>query len=465
MILSGVVSLSVLGSAWAQTATPTPTTGLALDGTTPSGLSSYNPGTPANGTVAATIPTIFGGMAGTCTNPSPTSTCDTCATSTSLEVCNPTSVHPSLTLSIPLKSSTTSTFGGTPRLLWKMSGETDTIHNVENSPSLRANVGFVAEIEWADLCAAVSGGDATCQTNPGTTRTLSVGIDNDNDDDFEEKVDFTFAFRYVDAGKARLTATCLIGVDPSTIDDNQGVCDYTVARGDEKVYITEYEAAHYELPTGESGIDYNRIAMFYVEGGAPNSITSASPRLILDLKSNAPSPPSISDQRITGLQNGIRYCFALGNMDQTGNISYFPVQADFENSVNESKYCATPDQVVGLLDDKSCFIATATFGSPMAPEVQTFRQFRNQILLTSDFGKNLVGFYYKVGPEAAEWISHSEFLRTLSLWMLWPVLLFVKLCLALGFWPAALIALGVLVVLKKSAFQWWQRRSALKGDA
>jgi hypothetical protein len=446
----------------AQSASPTPAAStLSMQGT-PSGLSAYSAGTVASGTTQATSPTIYGGYAGDingCSgSPASTSTCDSCAGGTTLAACNPTSIHPNLLLTVtlvPVASSLT----GTPRVRWKFSGETSG-HAINNTPTLTAGQPFTAQIPWSQLCSAAGTNDGTCKTDITTALTLSIGIDTDNaDGTLEQKVDFNFVFRYVTAAD-RLTASCPANVTNNAVA-TEGICDYTLYRGDQKVYLLEYAAGSNDLTTANPAVKYNRIAMFYVKNAASSTITTSATPLILNLNNNSPSEPTVSDPRITGLENDVKYCFALGNMDETGNITYFPTVADLVPA-NDAKFCATPSQVVGLLDDKHCFIATATFGSTMAPEVQTFRDFRNQYLLNNSFGKSLVKFYYAWGPEAAEWISHSELLRTLSLWVLWPMLLFVKLCLAWGLLPASFIALATVILLKKSITALWQRRQ-LKG--
>jgi hypothetical protein len=58
-----------------------------------------------------------------------------------------------------------------------------------------------------------------------------------------------------------------------------------------------------------------------------------------------------------------------------------------------------------------CFIATAAYGSSLAPEVLTFRRFRDEILLTSKLGSIFVEFYYFVSPPLAWLISKADFFR------------------------------------------------------
>ena len=74
-----------------------------------------------------------------------------------------------------------------------------------------------------------------------------------------------------------------------------------------------------------------------------------------------------------------------------------------------------------------CFIATATYGSPLAPEVMVFRHFRDDILLTSKAGTAFVEFYYLVSPPLARLISNGRFLKVVTRYLLLePVLRLLK---------------------------------------
>jgi hypothetical protein len=59
----------------------------------------------------------------------------------------------------------------------------------------------------------------------------------------------------------------------------------------------------------------------------------------------------------------------------------------------------------------ACFIATAAYGTPMAPQIDVLRDFRDQYLLTNPVGKALVDFYYKVSPPMAEFITKHPALK------------------------------------------------------
>jgi hypothetical protein len=59
-----------------------------------------------------------------------------------------------------------------------------------------------------------------------------------------------------------------------------------------------------------------------------------------------------------------------------------------------------------------CFVATATYGTDTAEEINLLREFRDVVLLTSRVGAGLTSLYYQVSPPIAEVIWQYDFLRT-----------------------------------------------------
>lgn len=63
-----------------------------------------------------------------------------------------------------------------------------------------------------------------------------------------------------------------------------------------------------------------------------------------------------------------------------------------------------------------CFVATAVYGDPMAPEVVILRRFRDNTLERYWLGRKFVAAYYKVSPPIADWLrtkpSISETVRS-----------------------------------------------------
>jgi hypothetical protein len=96
-----------------------------------------------------------------------------------------------------------------------------------------------------------------------------------------------------------------------------------------------------------------------------------------------------------------------------------------------------------------CFIATAAFGSYMAPDVMVLRHFRDQYLLTNWLGRAFVSFYYRVSPPMAAYIAQHESLRTATRIMLTPVVYSVKYPLVSGLLLLGTLLIGLVLVRRR----------------
>jgi hypothetical protein len=62
----------------------------------------------------------------------------------------------------------------------------------------------------------------------------------------------------------------------------------------------------------------------------------------------------------------------------------------------------------GANNSEKCFIATAVYGDKDAPEVETLRQYRDNVLMQSTPGRAIVDFYYSgAGKKAADFIKEN----------------------------------------------------------
>jgi hypothetical protein len=68
-----------------------------------------------------------------------------------------------------------------------------------------------------------------------------------------------------------------------------------------------------------------------------------------------------------------------------------------------------------------CFIATAAYGSYFEQHVQILRDFRDAQLLSNDWGRAFVGFYYRNSPAVANFIAKHDGLRAMVRFGLAPV--------------------------------------------
>ena len=86
-----------------------------------------------------------------------------------------------------------------------------------------------------------------------------------------------------------------------------------------------------------------------------------------------------------------------------------------------------------------CFIATAAYGSYLAPHVQVLRDFRDDVLLTNPLGKIFVDYYYEYSPPIALKISEHEGLKTATRVVLTPLVFSIK-------YPVGSIIVGFIVI-------------------
>jgi hypothetical protein len=108
--------------------------------------------------------------------------------------------------------------------------------------------------------------------------------------------------------------------------------------------------------------------------------------------------------------------------------------------------------------DPRCFIATAAYGSPLDPHLNTLRWFRDNVLLLTDFGHKLVQLYYHVSPPLADFIAARPTLRTLTRGLLWLPVIVIK------FWRERPSLLLTLTAMASTFMLLYLRRRSLRAS-
>jgi hypothetical protein len=354
-----------------------------------------------------------------------TTNCNTCIgdATNPLLACSPQSSFPTSKVSFAFSSSTAATATSQWLVCATASGGAAVDVSTEGTatPSSRTNsTTFGWETTWAKLCERLVGvSDCSASGSATLTFGLSTGSTQTCTSGLTDKVDF----------KVYISSALGTSLTPSLSDGTHGEANgFALYPGDEKLFIPEesWSPGSGFPKSSTSGLSYTSILFFYSQLANPtDSVVPA------DIKNNSPtialtvdSEGAVDRDYLDGLENDKKYCFRLASQDSAGVIAFFTPDANIQ--------CEIPSEVMGLLSDKKCFIATAAYGSDLDSHVTVFRKFRNEFLLSSSLGKLFVKIYYRLSPPLAQLISQNELLRTVARWILWPLLGFVELSLAYG---------------------------------
>ena len=455
------------------------------------GLQNTTDRPPSDDDTTVTVnPIIYGGVAGdisrgTCASRSATSTCDNCALAGGetgdgrLLACNNRRVHGGLQLRLFVRSD--SIDSGIP-LITVVPTSGDTTQQVLNTPQTqpiaKGNLGEIA-VDWSKICsfmALSNGGTGSASdcvlptTSDQATITVRVGIDKltngtrDGILDSDEYTQVQFILR-----NGIRTST---GDVSAYTDGDMAINYFEIGSGDKKAYVMDNLVAPSGFPSANN-INIRWVRALYEKRTTRttpmwNQIKPDSPHQDLEVSGDTTTAIELSPRRITGLENDQIYDFKFAMVDAARNVGYYTstdnnqdTDCDGDAISPESGipecHTARPAEVVGVLSNTTnCFVATASYGSPMAKEVVTFRAFRDRVLIPNPVGRAFVKAYYKYGPYAANLIATSDTLRAGGRALLWAPLQFVKFSLAHGF-LAALALLSTIIIAPPAVWVWARR--------
>lgn len=441
----------------------------------PSGASAYITGGSAGiGTSVPITYTVLGGIAGDGTNCNPSdqySTCNTCenpvCTTAPLCACNTVQIYNNLVVKIPLTLPAGITRGNA---VASASGATA----ANNFPAVTlANGGSFIDFKWSAICQLMGNSDCT-QVTSGTQAQVTIYIDQNNNGypDPGDSEGVLVTFKVIRPG----TGYDVFGI---TGGNQDGIGGFTPFPGDEQIYLTDVNSTS-GFPTMGYGGTAQKIRVY----ASDQNMTDAAP-------DHGLSPKDISldsngtfrqSDTVDGLVNGQPYVFRIALVDEANNVvQFYPGDQTQTGTPGGNANCDTqtppvvdipvgsgcpfaakPDQILGLLSkDMNCFIATAAYGSSLAPKLDVFREFRFKILLRHEWGRAFVKAYYDFGPKAALFIYDKPAVRAVTRAFLWPLYVYAWMSLKVGFGYAS--ALALLILTSLILLPWFGMRRHYRG--
>jgi len=138
---------------------------------------------------------------------------------------------------------------------------------------------------------------------------------------------------------------------------------------------------------------------------------------------NAPNPPAVDPALFPTRENMISTTYTAPSLSQETNLNFRLEVAADSNPASPRDFA---DTSIHVEIDGICFIATAAYGSSMAPELDVLRAYRDAVLMRSSLGRSAVQFYYRMSPPVARFIANKPWLRGLVRWALGPIVRMAK---------------------------------------
>lgn len=371
--------------------------------------------------------TVYAGVSGTDCSAGATidSACNNCAGKGVDDVCNANYVAPTARLLVNF----TSDKGGTINV--KIPDGSTIFPQPGSTTSVGPKGTGTVYLKWSDICGQLYGFyDCLPTTAPYLAQGKAIHID-DSTTDAAVSINITLQ-KYA----------AVAGGEPPCATADEAACDFSLFPGDEKIYVTGVSGADASYPSRASGLAFQALRLFYAID--PTTATNCSGVTLSSIKYDSPSvdvgvtagpPIATTSSFLSNFHNDTNYCFIAASIDKAMNVGFL---------TQTLKY-VRPAEVFGILTkENNCFIATAAYGSALDPHVQTFREFRGKYLMTHEWGRKFVRWYYQNAPYWAHEIEHDEQVKAQVRFFLWPLYLLARLMLVLS--PSkAIVFLLVLV--------------------
>ncbi len=196
-------------------------------------------------------------------------------------------------------------------------------------------------------------------------------------------------------------------------------------------YAESFAQSEITLNTNkDSYMGGNTVAIFgTVEGGTQNDI------LAIEVKDPSGETMMIRTTQL-GPGGSFGFSFKLPTSAQSGNYEIISNIKVGESTFSQSKIVSVSQGTAPISpafeatqadqNGGGCLIATATFGTELAPQVQMLRELRDNTLLQTSSGSSFMTgfntFYYTFSPTIADWERQSTVLKEAVMISITPLL-------------------------------------------
>jgi hypothetical protein len=199
---------------------------------------------------------------------------------------------------------------------------------------------------------------------------------------------------------------------------NGGVADLQILEFPERAAAHRWALMEFSAPVFERGVSRYEVRYATTPITDEASFQRALPAVEAQIDTIALVVPPLAagehvELEVGGMAPETHYWFAIRAFDECGVPGAIEV---FDYVTPEIEFTTV----------SPCFVATATYESPLEPRVAALRRFRDRYLQTTDLGRTLVETYYAIGPKMAAAVRRDERLRTVSRWALAPAVWFAE---------------------------------------